>query len=92
MDSNKTSQDQPDEQEDPWDDPAVQESLRRVHGSALFTQRYIPSAPVDRSRVEDVGKQVQHDPAQWSKGMLKAMIAVAVVGALLVLWALLSLR
>ena len=49
-----------------------------------------PPGPVDKDGVEDVGKNVRHDPAQWSAGMLKLIIVVAVVIGGLFVWALLS--
>ena len=52
---------------------------------------YVPKEPADKDHVEDVKRQVQHNPAQWSGGMVKAMAGVAVVAVVLVAWALLSL-
>ncbi len=52
---------------------------------------YVPKEPADKDTIRDVTRQVRHDPAKWSAGMLKAMIGVAVVAVVLVTWALLSL-
>ncbi len=49
-----------------------------------------PQPPVDKNRVEDLGKQVSHDPGRWSKDMVKLLVIIAVVMGGLVVWALLG--
>ena len=62
--------------------------LARGKGWAMF--RGGPQGPVDKERVEELGKRVRHNPGQWSTGMLKLMIVMAVVLGGLLAWALLS--
>ena len=47
--------------------------------------------PADKNKVEEMGMRVRHDPAQWSGTMVKVMLGFGSLGALLLLWAIISL-
>lgn len=47
--------------------------------------------PADKNKVEEMGKRMQHDPAQWSGRMVKVMLGFGALGTLLLLWAVVSL-
>ena len=52
---------------------------------------YFREPPIDRNQVEQMSKQVLHDPSQWSQRMLKVMIGFGTLGGVLLIWAIISL-
>ena len=46
--------------------------------------------PADKNLIEETAKRMQHDPAQWAAGMVKAALVLGTVAVLLLVWVLVS--